>query len=329
MRSHLKKEHKQFINEDDFEADREYREHTDESEVKKHKHEIVDEALLRFVVKSSLPFRVVEQETFKELFSKLDRSYKIPSRYKLSTTLLDNEYSRLINSIKIELSDCESVSLSSDIWTSSQHYPYIGVTVHFFDKNVNLCSRTLNLHHLPGSHSAENISEALFNVIKEWDLLVKVFGLVMDNASNCNNVGEEITAKINNLLNSQSSFASSLNTIQISQLGCNAHILNLIVAKLTKVLDRNENCEDSDLVLDERDTIMMNRYLELVKKCRDIVSLFDQSTRMREVLKEKQVELDLPQHMLIQDVQHRWNSTYEMVLRVDEQFDVCLNKFII
>ena len=55
------------------------------------------------------------------------------------------------------------------------------------------------------------------------------------------------------------------------------------------------------------------------KKCKDIVTFFHQSTKASDKLKEVQRQLGLPEAKLIQVVEARWNSTFYMFQRIDEQ----------
>ena len=53
--------------------------------------------------------------------------------------------------------------------------------------------------------------------------------------------------------------------------------------------------------------------------CRKLVGPFKHSTIAMTALKEKQEQLNLEKHHLIQDVSTRWNSTYFMIERLLEQ----------
>lgn len=56
-----------------------------------------------------------------------------------------------------------------------------------------------------------------------------------------------------------------------------------------------------------------------VARCSRLVTFFRKSTRAAQVLTKKQEALETPQHKLLQDVETRWSSTYDMVRRVMEQ----------
>ena len=58
---------------------------------------------------------------------------------------------------------------------------------------------------------------------------------------------------------------------------------------------------------------------KLTSICRKIVGHFKHRVVASEALKEKQRSLQIPEHHLLQDVRTRWNSTYFMYDRLDEQ----------
>ena len=53
--------------------------------------------------------------------------------------------------------------------------------------------------------------------------------------------------------------------------------------------------------------------------CRKLIGHFKHSNRAKASLEDMQRKLGLPLHILVQDVTTRWNSTYEMIVRVIEQ----------
>ena len=83
---------------------------------------------------------------------------------------------------------------------------------------------------MPGSHTAETISESLLEVLNEFELSNKIVSIVADNAKN----GLKGTQIVNTYFNN-SGIAAHL----VVQFGCVCHIINLIVKKLTKNFGRS------------------------------------------------------------------------------------------
>lgn len=54
-------------------------------------------------------------------------------------------------------------------------------------------------------------------------------------------------------------------------------------------------------------------------RCKRIASHFHHSFKSTYLLKQKQADLHIPQHCMVQEVSTRWNSSYYMVNRVVEQ----------
>ncbi|RNA04754.1 hypothetical protein BpHYR1_042295, partial [Brachionus plicatilis] len=92
---------------------------------------------------------------------------------------------------------------------------------------------------------------------------------------------------------------------KIHQLGCIAHVLNLIIKKINNLskslstepetiavlnFDENIDTDETTVNLNEFEVSVMANYKVLVEKCRKIAGLFHQSTIMSEILEEKQIE---------------------------------------
>ena len=76
-----------------------------------------------------LPFRCVENKYFILFCKSLNPNAKLPSRQKISqivTILYNNKKKKMINKLK----DANSISLTTDCWTSVQNFSYIGVTAY-------------------------------------------------------------------------------------------------------------------------------------------------------------------------------------------------------
>ncbi|XP_062404697.1 E3 SUMO-protein ligase ZBED1-like [Sardina pilchardus] len=80
-------------------------------------------------------------------------------------------------------------------------------------------------------------------------------------------------------------------------MSCFGHNLNLAIGKSLKI----------------------DRVDVAIKACRSVVQGFNHSWKRRRELAKIQMEMNIPQHTLVQDVVTRWGSTYDMVSRFVEQ----------
>ena len=90
-----------------------------------------------------------------------------------------------------------------------------------------------------------------------------------------------------------SNMTVALEVAGAQKLGCLAHTLNLASNKAMSIQSLQK----------------------VLAKVRSIVTFFHKSNIATEMLKEKQLALQLPQHKLINDCKTRWNSTYQMIQR--------------
>ena len=63
------------------------------------------------------------------------------------------------------------------------------------------------------------------------------------------------------------------------------------------------------------------KFSTIQQRCKEVVAHFHRSTKSAAKLREVQQQLSIPQHKLKQEVVTRWNSTYQMFERINEQFE--------
>jgi len=228
------------------------------------------------------PLNHVNKIGFQRLIKKLCPRYEIVSRTHLTQTVLPDMYSRVKSKIKLQLNDITNLCITSDLWTSdssSQINDFISVTAHGLNNNFELKNVCLEVMPFDGeSHTAENISANLYQVLTAWDITKQVKIFVTDNARN-------IVNAIKNLEN-------------VDHFPCLAHSLQLVL------------CD----ALFEQSAVK-----DMVGISRKIVGHFSHSTNAMKKLQVAQEEHNVPHHVLIQDVSTRWDSTYLMLNRLNEQ----------
>ncbi|CAH2101073.1 unnamed protein product [Euphydryas editha] len=155
------------------------------------------------------PFSIVNDEGFKSFVYGLNPNYKLPDRKTLSTTLLVRKYEERLATIKSVVStECSSMCIAVDCWTSRTLQPYMAITGHFINKTtLDFKSILVQCSLLDGTHTGENIAQAISSAICEWNLTGKINFFVTDNAPNMLNAA---------------------NILGYPHYGCYAHTLNLI-----------------------------------------------------------------------------------------------------
>lgn len=139
--------------------------------------------IFKMIVKDLQPFSVVKDEGFKALINYLEPGYKMPSRYILSNTLLDAQYSEAQKKLKDELENAKYVSITTDGWTSRATTSYQAVTAHYL-LNWELKSALLGCFECHERHTAEYIKNELYSLLCHWNIQNKMFVCVTDNAAN-------------------------------------------------------------------------------------------------------------------------------------------------
>lgn len=111
-------------------------------------------AITSFLVKSMVPIRTVEQESFIAMVKQLEPGYQVPSRKYFTETAIPKAYNDLVEKVKAQLKGAVHFSITSDAWTSAINMnPYVSVTLHFIDDDWKLISKNLSTIFAPEDHT--------------------------------------------------------------------------------------------------------------------------------------------------------------------------------
>ena len=130
--------------------------------------------MIKWIITDDQAFTVIENKFFQIMIKRLR-----PEINFFSADTIANHVLKLFKHektlIQKKLQDAPSkISLTLDAWTSKNQIPFLGVTAHWIDENWNFNQITLEFHHLEGSHTGENLSRVLVNILKEYGILEKV-----------------------------------------------------------------------------------------------------------------------------------------------------------
>jgi len=151
-------------------------------------NEHITRAIVEMVVLDYMPLKLVEGKGFLNLMSILAPDYKVPSRNTVKSRI-EMMYCDRKEKFISDLKEVETVSLTTDTWTSNATKSFITVTEHHINESWNLQSNVLLTREMPERHTGENLVNKLKSAVSECNLDGKVSTVVHDNARNINSAG--------------------------------------------------------------------------------------------------------------------------------------------
>ena len=126
-------------------------------------HKELTKSVTYFLTKDMLPAYTVEKSGFKQMLNKFNPRYDVPSRNHFSRVAIRALYSEVKSEIQQKINDQQFVYYAgtTDLWSSITSEPYLSYTIHFIDKNWNMCSKCLQTHYMPEAHTGINLQEVL------------------------------------------------------------------------------------------------------------------------------------------------------------------------
>lgn len=231
------------------------------------------------------PLDLVNKIGFKRLLKKLSPNYKMVSRSHITEKVIPEIYQRVKVKVLELLKELPHIVITTDIWTSdssSQSNDFISLTAHGINANFEYKNYCLEVMPFDGAqHSGINIASNLHKAVHDWSIQDRVRAVVTDNAANMGVAIREIQK-----------------TCDVVPIKCLAHSLQLVI-KASLFKDGKVN--------------------EMITKARSIIGHFSHSTSSSKILTEMQDAHNIPNHVLIQDISTRWDSTLEALRRLLEQ----------
>ncbi|KAJ9556734.1 hypothetical protein OSB04_011348 [Centaurea solstitialis] len=127
-------------------------------------------------------------------------------------------YKDEINTLKGLLKG-QTVSLTTDTWTSVQNYNYMCLTAHWVDDNWVLRKKILNFCQC-SNHRGETIGKLVYECLQKWGI-EKVFTVTVDNASSHDGAIRFLKTMLKG--------PNAILDCKYLHLRCCAHIINLVV----------------------------------------------------------------------------------------------------
>lgn len=228
------------------------------------------------------PLNHVNKIGFQRLMTKLCPRYEMVSRTHLTQTILPDMCDRVQSKIKLELNSITHLCITSDMWTSdssSNINDFISITAHGLNSSFELKNFYLEVMPFEGESHSGELISQ--NLCQAFNKWEIVEKVRLAVTDNARNV----VNAINNIPN-------------VEHFSCMAHSLQLVL-------------QDA--------LFKQNEVKDMVSIARKIVGHFSHSTKAIKKLRAVQEEYNVPTHVLIQDVPTRWDSTYLMLDRLNEQ----------
>ncbi|GFV07298.1 t-complex protein 1 subunit delta [Trichonephila clavipes] len=91
------------------------------------------DSVTKFVVCTTQPYNLVDRKEFINMVKVLNHRYSLPGRKHFTATAVPKLYNEVRDKIRQELSliNKDTISVTTDCWTSIANTPYITITVHF------------------------------------------------------------------------------------------------------------------------------------------------------------------------------------------------------
>ncbi|KAK6196084.1 hypothetical protein SNE40_001379 [Patella caerulea] len=235
--------------------------------------------LLEMIAIDLQPLSVVEDVGFRRYSATLEPRYKIPSKQEISRQMIPALYDKLKSQIKDELVDVTFIGVTTDIW-STRAGPNSLMSITAHWVDKDFSRKHATLN--ATSVEGINTEEAISEHISR---MLNIWSITMDQVVTIirGNVGHTVTGHDLTGINHQD---------------CFIHTLQSVI---------------NDGILFQR-TI-----LDTLAIFRNVAGHFKHSTLACYRLRELQVKHGLPDQIIIQDAQARWNSSFYMVKRMLEQ----------
>ena len=165
--------------------------------------------------------------------------------------------------------------------------------------------------YLENEHDGERLSKAMIEVLEDLEIAPRLLGVTADNASN-NTTMMAFLEQYYQQNHPQAAFSVNWNQVE-----CMAHVINLAALQILKNFKQPVDSDNYDADSDSSDKMVtaVSRLSFLVRKIRRSPKI---RRLMAKICKEKEILCMIP----IIDVQTRWNSTYDMLVRAIKIKDI-------
>jgi hypothetical protein len=151
--------------------------------------------IAKMIIVHEYSLQMVEHRWFNILMKWMNNSYESIGRKTIKNECM-KVYESEKDLLKKTLRDAESISLTTDLWTSNQNVQYMSLVAHYIDVNWELQCCVLNFVELDPPHTGVVIYQAIFECLVEWNIEDKLITITLDNASNNDTAITNLTSKL-------------------------------------------------------------------------------------------------------------------------------------
>lgn len=182
------------------------------------------------MVLSNQPFAVVEGDAFIDLIKLLHPSATVLSNKTMRADLLEAYHDKVEEIAELLKGVPGKISITLDIWTSKNVLPFLVIRAHWITEDWEYKTELLDFAYIAGDHSGEKQCQIFLKCMRRFGIpLSKILAFTMDNATSN---GTFITCLQSHGIEIGLEFSAVDNQVR-----CLAHILNLAVQDMLKVLN--------------------------------------------------------------------------------------------
>ncbi|XP_058112092.1 zinc finger BED domain-containing protein RICESLEEPER 2 [Magnolia sinica] len=238
--------------------------------------------IAKMIIVHEYPLHIVEHSGFITFVQNLQPQFKMVTFSTVEADCLAIYQKEKQNLMQLMGTIPGRISLTLDLWTSSQTLGYMCVTGQFIDSDWRLHRRILNFM-VVSSQTGNILTDAIGTCLSNWNMENKLFSITLDNGSSNDGISSNLRDYLSNknalVLNGQLFVASF------------AHILNLVV-------------KDG-----------LGAIHDIVYKIRESIKYVKTSPAHEEKFAEVVKQFQIPSMRSPSlDVQTQWNTTFLMLL---------------
>ncbi|XP_053133778.1 zinc finger BED domain-containing protein 4-like [Hemicordylus capensis] len=276
------------------------------------KPQLITQAIAEMIALDDQPLQVVENVGFRRLLQQLAPDYEIPSCATLSRRVVPSLYRvcrEAVSGLLRMAAPDTSVHFAADLCTSTSglHASFLSLAAHWWGQESE------------GTPVAGGVASPSQAAKQRWVLLHVE---VLDTSHTAEELSVTVDRQVEGWLSGQPNLrrglmvtGDGLNLARaVEQLGfvsirCVAHTLNLIVQDALGLSGGPGSAKPPPAA----------SMASLFERCCNIAAYFHESKKGRQMLKEKQLELGLPERLIPQYVPAQWNSAFLLLQWLQEQ----------